>query len=243
MQLQQRDIMADLFAIEEENDLRALPGFSPIAVKTATHVNDLPEGEAALIKKTIAQMPHITTPTPHPADKSLNGRVSLGPVDEKANSEIALQAVLEFPNLAWEAIKAGLAKEEISNRQLNGYIQEAEKHQKDIDLLLNFSAELTGHKEDIAEMSEKMKQLLSELKDRGIDLVKGADQTLNKEKIAELKSLASSRVDQLRSNVQILFTTKIQVQIQSIGAIMETLKDIIRNNTKLISTANRLPGR
>jgi hypothetical protein len=125
---------------------------------------------------------------------------------------------------------------------LNGHIKKAEEHQKDIDLLLDFSSELTAMKEDQKEMSEKLKTILGQLKERGIDLWKSEDQTLSKEKISELKSLSSAQVDKLRSNLQILFTTKIQVLVQAIGAILECVKDIIRNNSRLVSAANRLPG-
>ncbi|MES2274027.1 MAG: hypothetical protein V4487_07535 [Chlamydiota bacterium] len=51
-----------------------------------------------------------------------------------------------------------------------------------------------------------------------------------------MKSLGSAQVDKLRSDLQILFTTKIQVLIQNMSSIMEALKDIVKNNTRLNST-------
>lgn len=149
---------------------------------------------------------------------------------------------LNFPHLAWESVKAGLKAEGINNEKLNTHIKEAEKHQKDIDLLLDLSAELTGHKDDTKEMSQKMKDLLADLKTRGIDLWKGEGFQINTQKISDLKLLTNAQVEKLRSNLQISLTTKIQALIQSIGAILETIKEIIRNNTKLINTINRLPG-
>lgn len=218
---------------------------------------------------TIRKVKDLATPVilaplmPPPFDPSLIDRISVAdPESQNAHLE-ALSAKLEsaqaslqeiadnpapegrplvFPNLAWESIKLGLAKEKLVNDQLNGHIQAAEKHQKEIDLLLDFSAELTAHKKGEGEMSEKMKSLLAELKERGIDLWKSEEMTLNEERVSDLKSLTNAQVDKLRSNLQIIFTTKIQTLIQSIGAIIETLKDIIRNNTKLINAANRLPG-
>lgn len=220
------------------------------------HINDLKHEAANLIQRTNELSSNISSAGA--TGPSLIDRVSIGRPNPMSLDDIqtnlaahknTLKTIaaspnplaLDFPNLAWEAIKAGLAKEQMTNNQLNQHIKEAEQHQKDIDLLLDFSAELTGHKED-EEMTEKMKTLLKGLKDRGIDLWKGEESKLSKEKISELKSLASSQVDKLRSNLQIIFTTKIQVLIQSISAIMEILKDVIRNNNKLISAANRLPG-
>lgn len=228
------------------------------------HIKDLDEDAAHLIRKTQALSSHITPPTPHATDRSLVGRATIGEPtpptltgieSSLADASVRLEEIntrltndnpephtFDFPNVAWESVKAGLAKEKITNDQLNAHIKEAEKHQKDIDLLLDFSAELTAHKEGSTEMSEQMKSVLAKLKERGIDLWKSDDKTISKEKLSELKSLSSAQVDKLRSSLQITFTTKIQVLIQSIGAIMETLKDIIRNNTKVISAANRLPG-
>ncbi|MES2274026.1 MAG: hypothetical protein V4487_07530 [Chlamydiota bacterium] len=77
-----------------------------------------------------------------------------------------------FPNLAWESVKAGLVKEEINNKHLGEQIKKAETCQKEIDLLLDFSAEITAFPPDKSEneMTERMKEILAELKEKGIDL-------------------------------------------------------------------------
>lgn len=230
----------------EIDALRRVHGFSPVT-SDKVHVNDMEAEEAALIKKTIAQMPHISTPIPSSTDASLAGRATLGPVDSAVtvahDPNIVLEAVTEFPNLAWEAIKVGLAKEKRTNDELNAHIKDAERHQKDIDLLLDFSAEMTGHKEDSTELSQKAKDLIEELKGRGIDLWRGEDKTINKEKISAMKELSGHQVDKSRSHLQNLVLTKIQPKIANIGAIMETLKDIIRNNTKLMNTITGNTGK
>jgi len=150
-------------------------------------------------------------------------------------------AILQFPNLALEAVNVGLEKEKHTNAILNGHIAEAQKSQKDIDLLLDLSAELLQHKaadgENI-EMSDKLKDLLKQLQERGIDLWKSEETSLSKEKLSELKTLSSAQVDKLRSSIQLIFTTKIQTLIQAMGAILECVKDIIRNHNKLISGIN-----
>jgi len=206
------------------------------------------------------------TDLPSAIDPSLNGKVTLGapqpmvvdgsaepmeiedpiyPLDPSLNLDelgvdqekwkVSWKAVSEFPCLAWESIKAGLAKEEQSNNVLNGYIIQAEGHQKVIDLLLEFNAELTalGDKND---MTPRMKALVKELKENGADLKIDENTKINKDKASELKSLNSSFIDQRRSKLQILFTTKIQVVIQNLGSIMEALKNIVKDNTRLNST-------
>lgn len=240
-----------MFEVDEVNNRtkKVQTAINPLEQSNAIHV-DTPAGDTAAVRRIQGLTNQIGSHMPSSTDRPLLDRAA--PIDAPALeaqnnrlegliSDLAAAQTHSFPNLAWEAVKAGLAKEELTNRQLNDHIKQAEKHQKDIDLLLDFSAELTAYKED-TEMPESMKTKLNELKERGIDLWKSNETKLSKDKISQLKSLSSSQVDKSRSNLQIIFTTKIQSLVQSIGAIMETLKDIIRNNSKLISTANRLPG-
>lgn len=158
----------------------------------------------------------------------------------RKTKNVALANIDFGPNLAWGALQAGLAKERQTNIEISNHVKDGEKMQKDIDLLLDLNAELIAHKEG-QPAGEPLKKILSELAERHVHLWKGED--LSKEKISELKSLSSAQVDKLRSNLQILFTTKIQPAIQAISAILETVKEIIRNDTRLKQKANQLPGR
>ena len=255
------------FDLDEEEKRIGRGGFSGVAyADTKVHLDQIEDkAEQLRIRKTIGKRHRIEeTSHPHVADepvgKTRKVELGLSPPAGLTEAQLLLEEhvgrlkeietqltgdhppapyILDFPNLAWEAVKTVLLKEEITNRQLNGHIETVEKHQKDLDLLLDFSSELTGYKEDTTEMSEKMKDLLAKLKERGIDLWKGEELTLSKEKIAELKSLSSAQVDKLRSNLQIIFTTKIQVLIQALGSIMEALKNIVQNNNRLISAINQ----
>ncbi len=253
--------MADI-TIDSDFDIDQLGRSSrhaPIPTDGKLHVDEMSPTEAALIRKTVGQLPRISSLVSYTTPRSLDGRASVGPVDgiirppienevrvpvagvaaegaEEVDPNTVLQAVTECPNLAWEAIKMGLMKERITNDQLNAHIEEAGKHQKDIDLLLDFSAEMSGFKDDGTELSERAKQLLEELRERGIDLWKGEDRTVNKERVSSMKELSGNHIDKSRSKLQNLVLTKIQPKIANIGAIMETLKDIIRNHTKLMNT-------
>lgn len=248
----------------DDEDRLSLHGFLPPSTKI--HVNDMEPEEGNLIRKTVAMMPQIAAPVPHSTDRTLSDRVTIGLPIPPALAEIEsnLQTNLEklheikdqidlenppelhtldFPNLALEAVKAGLEKERISNNQIDNYIKEAEKHQKDIDLLLDFSAELSGQKED-TEISEKLKDLLAQLKERGIDLWKSEEKNLTREKISELKSMGSAQIDQLRSKLQIVFASKLPGLIQAVTTIMQTIQEIIRNHSRLITTIlGKMSGR
>jgi len=246
----------DVLGIEEEdrNRIAGIYGQYHQALDQAKlHVNDMPPEEGNLIRRTVSQMSNISTSIPHASDKSLKGRVTLGPVEtrtaeqigldesqEEVDPELLMKAVEIDPNLAWEAVKLGLAKEQHTNRQLNELIKEAKELQKKIDLLLDFSAELTGQKDDTNELSEKAKTIMADLKKLGVELWKGEDQAINKEKLSELKALSGSHVDKLRSELQVKINTEIQPKMQDIASIMSMLQEIIRSHRKLIDKALQL---
>lgn len=244
--------MTDISSIDDEelNGISSL--WQALPNNDTVHVNSLDPKAADLIRKTEALGMDLTPELPHPSDESLVGRAHLernepprelmGDLADLKNEleEIRDTGLLAFPNVAWEAVKLGLEKERFTNDQINMHVREAEKIQKDIDLLLDLQAEMTSLDDDAPEMTEKMREILQKLKDSGIELWKEEGSSISKDKLSQLKSLTSSQVDKLRSNLQIIFTTKIQVLIQTIGAIMETLKDIVRNHNRLISRVNQL---
>lgn len=244
----------------------SVPGAPPLVSTSSDdstiHVNQMDPVEASRITRTQSaaqRLTHLLNPFSLNR-RSLTGRVASGaptPIstddleeqNRTLNASVSkltkIQTELKskttpFPNIALEAVLAGMEKERITNDQLNQHIATAQKYQQDIDLLLDLSSELVALKDDVNEMPEKVKNLLQRLKEeRGIDLWKG-EGPFTKEKVSEIKSLTSAQVDKLRSNLQIVFTTKIQTLTQTISSILECIKDIIRNNSKLIGTANRI---
>jgi hypothetical protein len=217
----------------------------PLDLETSIHVNQLASEEAALIQNTQqAALPAIAnTEIPHSSDVLAADRVTLGapqstdeePLLDPEKLEISKTAITDFPALALAAVEAGLKHERYSNDVLNKHIEEAQGHQKTIDLMLDFSAELTALGDGGA-MTPKMNELVRELKTLGVDLKLEEGTKIAKDRAIELKSLNSSFIDQRRSKLQILFSTKIQVEIQNISSIMEVLKNIIKDNTRLNST-------
>jgi hypothetical protein len=138
-----------------------------------------------------------------------------------------------FPNLAWESLKAGLAKEGVTKQILEGHIKTAQDHQKKIDLLLDLTTEFISLPSDKdATLSQKAQDLLKELKERGITIWE--DDKIPKDKLPEVKSLTSSMVDKHRTELQTLFTTKIQVIIQNDASIIEALKNIVKENSAFV---------
>lgn len=254
--------MADLRIEDYDDDLevrRSMLGL-PAVQDQKIHVDQMDPQAADLIRKTVAQIPNISSHTPHSLDMtpSLVDRASLELPNQTGREELIAElgnlrselvemegsGSLQFPRLAWEAVQLGLAKEAHVNAQINGHVNEANKIQKDIDLLLDLSQAISAMPDGAEQLSQEVQDILSQLKERDIDLWKTEDMSANKEKISELKRNSSSQVDKLRSNLQIIFTTKIQVLIQTIGSIMEILKNLVNQNSRLMHSINqKMSGR
>ncbi|EKE07727.1 MAG: hypothetical protein ACD_17C00543G0003 [uncultured bacterium] len=236
--------MAEITSVsDDEEDVRNI--FLPVHSQPV-HLQELPVQEQQLLHNVTAQLPRISSAQPHPMSPPLDpSRVTFSSPESSATVEalehlsqeldnVAQSGSLKFPKLAWEAVQLSLAKEKQLNEKMNGHIEEAGKIQKNIDLLLDLNALLIPLKKESNEVSQELKNLLGELKERGIDLWKNDGKTLSKEDIAQLKSLSSAQTDKLRSNLQILFTTQINDCVHKIQAILEACKNIIRENSQLM---------
>jgi hypothetical protein len=162
-----------------------------------------------------------STDQPSLSCSSLNGRVTTAP------------QIVDFPNLAWEVVKVGLVKESQTTHKINGHIDEAKSLQETNDLLIKFRTELAALPENWTELPESMKTVLNDLKAKGIDILSGKEFQKTKEAKEEYKFIATSHLDKKRNDLNLLFTTKINSAIQAIGTILDCLKDIVRNDSRL----------
>lgn len=235
--------------IPDDDDLRSR-SFS--VDNSKLHISDMRPEDADLVRKVAAlAQAHIIAPT-GPAPSLIN-RVEPGmPISPTAAAwlpqledhlsevqSISLAPVqeaktLDFPHLAWEALKLGLAKENQLNEKLNACLDEIEKSQESISLLLQLNGELSALKDDDTELSPKALDILQKLKEKGIDLNKEG-QTAE-----ELRRKVNSHESGLRSQMQIQFTTKVQRYMQQIESLIQILQNIIRNDAKLKEKANQL---
>lgn len=230
--------------LPDDDDFKARP-FS--VDNSKLHISDMRPEEADLIRKVVA-LAHEEFMTPTGTARSLVGRADLSvPISPTAAAwlprledhladvqNISEVKTLEFPHLAWEALKLGLAKENQLNEKLNNCLDEIEKSQDNISLLLQLNGELSSLKDDDTELSPKAMEILQKLKDRGVDLNKEG-QTAE-----ELRRKVNSNESGLRSQMQIQFTTKVQRYMQQIESLMQILQNIIRNDAKLKEKANQL---
>lgn len=136
----------------------------------------------------------------------------------------------QFPYPALEAILAGVAKGEQTNDKLREYVKEMDKLQKDLSLLLDLNAKLNTIKDDVAEMPKDLRDLLDELKERGMDIWPSDRKDFSKEIKSEIKSMSGAHQDKAKSNLHIITSAKIQHLTATLSALWECIKDICRRD-------------
>jgi hypothetical protein len=186
--------------------------------------------------------------------KSLNGRVSTyNSLEDRIQLLEEAKEELEFsnailtkekfnkamPNLAFEILKLGAKKEAHIHAEINRHLEEGQRLRSQIHDLLDLSAEITKMPSDAKQLSEGAVALLKKLKESGIDLWDKFDGPISKEKLMDLKAEASSRVDRLRSDVNILLSTKVNHLTQVIlPTLLEMMKKIVQEDREAKSRIN-----
>ena len=231
--------MANL-AVEEVVDRRAEGVAGAAQPKELSR--DLKPAEAGTDR---AALPAIAgTEQPHPADRIEPKTITDAPPAAEKVAEAAAKAGVSDPHPGLEGIKAALLYERNAVKQLRGTEEETSKHLQAIDQLLDLSADLAALPEkEKHEISDKMQEILKQLKEKGIDLLKGDSKQITKEQLIELKSAIGSHVDKSRTIVQQIFT-KMQNIIQNMMSVNDSGKRIISEFTQLLRTIskNMRPG-
>lgn len=228
-------------AVGEEDDSVGF-GFAPIAESMGrVHVRDLSPIEGSRIERTSAQTSKISSLNSF-STTSLQSR-NVEPLAEAAPEDAQLVEDLEsikteleerqtFPFLAWESVKLALAKEKFSTDKIQSHVQEVEKNQKCIKKLINLSAMLSAHKQ--GPLTDEIKAVLNELKEDGVNLHVDENRHFDKHQIDDLKLNIGSQNSRLQSEIQVIMSTKVQVLIQQMSAIIQAVKNIIESNSRLV---------
>lgn len=203
----------------DEDDEKGM--LAPVGASSKVHVNQLPSDEKEVILETSRVGRGALSSLEDPSDvsiDSLRGRVSERGLDVY---------------LALEAVKLGLLKDGQLTDQLNRQIDEAKEIQRKIDLLLKLQAKIPA---EGGAISPEARDLLARCQEAEIDLPYAGAGELSKEEAARLKAQAESRVTGLRTDLQTKITTEIQPTINTQSTIMDILKEIVRQNSRLLST-------
>ena len=165
---------------------------------------------------------------------------------------VANAAAGDFPDVARLIMRLGMEMESRTTKnKILRYKKEAEECKARMDKLLKLSAELPrmntddGSYELKEEVKAKILQLAKELKEEGMDIFPGSEIAgeITKDQLAGANSLINHYIDQNKTTLQELFTTKISVSIQFLQMMNEIMKKISelddRQKKKAIEEARR----
>jgi len=137
-------------------------------------------------------------------------------------------------NPALEIVKSGAAFEKNSANKLFELETQSNKIVETIDLLLDLSRETGSLNADKPVLNQTVKDILLKLESKGIklvDLSKG--DVISKDQLINLKTVTSTHIDKLRTQIQQLFN-KMQNVIQNMSSVNDTVKKMISEQGDLI---------
>ena len=169
-------------------------------------------------------------------------------VADMSVEEAAVKAT-PFPNLAREIMTLGIGMEGFQTGRLAGYKKQGDECKGKIDLLLSLTSHLPKlSAEDTPyelkqETQAKILEIHEQLKEKGIDIFPDMEigAQLSKEQLAAANSLVNHHIEMQRTALQELFHTKINLAIQFLSMIGDTMKDIAKKDDRAKEKANQLP--
>ncbi len=138
-------------------------------------------------------------------------------------------------NITYMIVDLVLTKEQINNDKLHHHTDDASKIQDSMEQLVNLNGKLSVSDQDIA-VTDEVRQMAQNLKKQGIELVRDDEKSIKPERMTEIKALIGSHTDRLKTQLQQIFTTKIQVVISETNSILEALRMILKYDDRLKST-------
>ncbi len=166
----------------------------------------------------------------------------ISPIEDKV-TDIASEAFNTIKNVsnsltkinpAQDIVDAGIEFEKFSAKKLAGLESESNNIIESIDLLLDLSREIGVVNAEKPVLTAPIKKILQDLENRGIkilDLSKG--DTITKDQFITLKTVTSTHVDKLRTQLQQIFN-KMQTIVQNMSSVNDTVKKMISEQSDLI---------
>jgi hypothetical protein len=149
------------------------------------------------------------------------------------SAEKATQKILESDPVK-KTIDAVLKRETAGQEKIQTFTTEIKKTLAKVDSLLDLHAELIALPEqDSHQLSEKVNQMIGDLKENGIELWPNGAKTITKDKLSELKSHISSQIQKCQMKVETILKNDIGVEMQWIQTILNSLQQMIQSDTRL----------
>jgi hypothetical protein len=140
-------------------------------------------------------------------------------------------------SLAYSMLSLGLQVEQRYLTEIDQDVRAASDIQKQIEACINLNGKLTipADKEELP-ITDEIRALSDDLKAQGLELLQPNETKINRERLSELKATLGARIDLLKTQLQKLFTTKIQVKINELHSLMECMKTVEKYSNRLFST-------
>lgn len=159
---------------------------------------------------------------------------SVAKVDETAIKVAKCASTqMDLCNLTLEALKFGLAKLQSQQKKVHNNIDEATQAQKTIEKLIQLSSQLPMSEKDTI-LSDAVLEQFKDLEKSGITILQPNEKKLTPARLVEIKSLINSNNDRLKTELQIKFTTKIQVAISDMNSLIDSLKLIQKTSERFM---------
>lgn len=138
-------------------------------------------------------------------------------------------------NLCWEFLQLGIKKEELYVRKLFQYSNEAGEIQKAIEQVIQVNGMLPLSDKSTT-LSDDVIQAIQKLEKHSIHLLKENEKKISPERMAEIKTTLGTHLDRLKTELQNKFSTKIQVTINEINSLLDTIRSTIKYADRLMAT-------
>jgi hypothetical protein len=155
----------------------------------------------------------------------------ISPTDTKI---LAVAANALSINSALSIIGLGMQKLELDNNRMNVYIDEATKINQTVQKLLQLNSQLPLSENETT-LSDSTIAQFKELEKSQITLLQPGEKKLSPTRLAELKALINSHNDRLKMELQIKFTTQIQVATNEMNSLQEAIKMILKYHDRLMT--------
>ena len=145
------------------------------------------------------------------------------------------EKALKVSNIARSIVLLGLQSAQTNNQKLNLYIAETKKIQDQLKTLTTLSGELSVSEKEVS-LSDNAIRLADDLKKNGIEILHDKERSIKPERMTEIKALIGSHSEGLKTQLQQIFTTKIQVTISETNSLYESIRMVVKCFAHLLDT-------
>ena len=180
----------------------------------------------------------ISANFPNPVDEiDTNTLDQVSTVKDELTEKVQTVSKRVFVNIGLEVLKLGFVRTNVYRDQIIGHTNEAKETQTLLKKLIDLNGKLSlvGEQNEVP-VTDDLRASAQLLKDKGIETFDLTAKTLSREKIAEIKTNLGMRIDTIKSEIQIIFSSLIQPKISEMNSLLDTLKMIEKYQTKLIET-------